>query len=189
MASGYASNWIADNVTAGSVLALLPPAGTFTPPSLDADFLLLAGGSGITPVMSILGAALAAGRGQIVLIYANAAERSVIFGPRLAELRSAAPERLLVLHWLDVLAGPPDVAALRALARPYAGYDAYVCGPDPYMAAVRQALSALGIPGKRVHVERFLYLAVNPFEATAPPAASVTATHALELDDMVQSLD
>src|SRR5260370_41117633 len=102
MASGYASNWIADNVTAGSVLDLLPPAGTFTPPSLDADFLLLAGGSGITPVMSILRSALAAGRGQIVLIYANAHERSVIFGPRLAEPRSAAPERLLLLRWRDL---------------------------------------------------------------------------------------
>ena len=189
MASGYASNWIADHVTAGSMLDLLPPAGTFTPPSLDADFLLLAGGSGITPVMSILRSALAAGRGQIVLIYANADERSVIFGPRLAELRSAAPERLLVLHWLDVLAGPPDVAALRALARPYAGYDAYVCGPDPYMAAVRQALSDLGIPGKRVHVERFLSLAENPFEATAAPEASVAATLAVQIDDKVHTLD
>ena len=79
MASGYASNWIADNVRPGTVLDLLPPAGTFTPPSLDADFLLLAAGSGITPVMSILRSALAAGRGKIVLIYANADDRSVIF--------------------------------------------------------------------------------------------------------------
>src|SRR5260370_19315775 len=105
MASGYASNWIADNVTAGSVLDLLPPAGTFTPPSLDADFLLWAGGSGITPVMSILRSALAAGRGQILLIYANADARSVILRPRLAELRPAPPDRLLVLHCLDGLPG------------------------------------------------------------------------------------
>jgi len=72
MPSGYASNWIADNVTAGSVLDLLPPAGTFTPRTLDSDFLLFAGGSGITPVMSILKSALVAGRGRIVLVYANA---------------------------------------------------------------------------------------------------------------------
>jgi len=189
MASGYASNWIADNVTAGSVLDLLPPAGTFTPPSLDADFLLFAGGSGITPVMSILRSALAAGRGRIVLIYANADERSVIFGPRLAELRAGEPDRLLVLHWLDVLAGPPDAAALRELARPYAGYDAYICGPDPYMAAARQALDDLGVPGKRVHVERFLSLADNPFEATVAPDVSVAATLAVQIDDKVHTLD
>ena len=189
MASGYASNWIADNVTAGSVLDLLPPAGTFTPPSLDADFLLIAGGSGITPVMSILRSALTAGRGRIVLIYANADDQSVIFGPRLAGLRAAAADRLLVLHWLDVLTGPPDAAALRELARPYAGYDAYVCGPDPYMAAARQALRDLGVPGKRVHVERFLSLADNPFEATAAPESSVAATLTVEIDDKVHTLE
>jgi len=189
MESGYASNWIADNVTAGSVLELLPPAGTFTPPSLDADFLLFAGGSGITPVMSILRSALVAGRGRIVLIYANSDERSVIFGPRLAELRSGAPDRLVVLHWLDVLTGPPDAAALRELARPYAGYEAYVCGPDPYMAAARQALSDLAVPGRRVHVERFLSLAENPFEHTAAPEESVAATLAVEIDDKVHTLN
>ena len=189
MASGYASNWIADNVTAGSVLDLLPPAGTFTPPSLDADFLMFAGGSGITPVMSILKSALVAGRGRIVLIYANADERSVIFGRRLAELRADAPGRLLVLHWLDALAGPPDAAALRELARPYAGHDVYVCGPDPYMAAARQALADLSVPAKRVHVERFLSLAENPFEATEAPETSVAATLAVEIDGTVHTLE
>ncbi len=189
MASGYASNWIADNVTAGCALDLLPPAGTFTPASLDADFLLFAGGSGITPVMSILRSALAAGRGRIVLIYANADERSVIFGQRLAEMRAAAPDRLVVLHWLDVLNGPPDATALRELAWPYAGYGAYVCGPDPYMAAARQALADLGVPGKRVHVERFLSLAENPFEATEPPETSVAATLTVEIDGDVHTLD
>jgi hypothetical protein len=51
---GYASNWIAEHVAAGTVLDLLPPAGTFCPGSLEGDFLLFAAGSGITPVMSIL---------------------------------------------------------------------------------------------------------------------------------------
>lgn len=189
MPSGYASNWIADNVTAGSVLDLLPPAGTFTPRSLDADFLMFAGGSGITPVMSILSSALTAGRGRVVLIYANADERSVIFGSRLRDLRSAAPDRLLVLHWLDVLAGPPDAVALRTLARPYAGYDAYVCGPDPYMAMARQALRDLGVPAQRVHAERFLSLAENPFEATEAPDGGVAATLAVELEEQVHKLD
>jgi len=189
MASGYASNWIADHVTAGSVLDLLPPAGIFTPSSLDADFLMFARGSGITPVMSILSSALAAGRGKIVLIYANTDERSVIFGPKLAELRGAEPGRLLVLHWLDALAGAPDAAALRELAKPYAGYEAFICGPDPYMAAARQALSDLGVTGKRVHVERFLSLAENPFEATAAPETSVAATLAVQIDEKMHTLD
>jgi 3-ketosteroid 9alpha-monooxygenase subunit B len=188
MPSGLASNWIADHVTAGSVLDLLPPAGTFTPGSLDADFLLFAGGSGITPVMSILKSALTAGSGRIVLIYANADERSVIFGTRLRELQSAAPGRLVVLHWLDVLQGAPDAAGLRELARPYAGYDSYVCGPDPYMTAARQALSDLGVPGTRVHLERFLSLAENPFEATQAADGGVAAELAVEIDAEVHTL-
>ncbi|MGI9005138.1 MAG: 2Fe-2S iron-sulfur cluster-binding protein [Streptosporangiaceae bacterium] len=190
MAGGYASNWLAGQVTPGTVLDLLPPAGMFTPSSLDADLLLLAGGSGITPVMSILRSALAAGTGRIVLVYANADERSVIFASRLRELARAEPGRLVVLHWLDALSGPPGAAALRELSRPYAAYDAYVCGPDPYMAVARQALRELGVPAGRVHAERFLSLAENPFEATAPAdAGGVAAALRVELDDQVHTLD
>jgi 3-ketosteroid 9alpha-monooxygenase subunit B len=190
MPSGYASNWIADHVRAGTVLDVLPPAGTFTPRSLDASFLLLAGGSGITPVMSILRSALIGGAGQIVLIYANADERSVIFGARLRDLQAQAPGRLVVLHWLDVLQGPPTAAALRELARPYAGHDAYVCGPDPYMAVAREALRDLGFPAQRVHVERFLSLAENPFEASEPPAdGGISAALEVELDGKVHHLE
>ena len=58
---GYASNWLCDNVVTGCELEVLPPAGTFVPRDLDTDFLLLAGGSGITPVLSILKTALHAG--------------------------------------------------------------------------------------------------------------------------------
>src|SRR5580700_5954455 len=78
-AGGYASNWILDHVTAGTVLDLLPPAGTFCPRSLRGDFLLFAAGSGITPIISILKSVLAAGRGRIALVYANRDEHSVIF--------------------------------------------------------------------------------------------------------------
>ncbi len=63
MAGGHASNWIADHLEPGSMLDVLPPAGTFSPASLDGDLLLLAAGSGITPVISILKSALAAGGG------------------------------------------------------------------------------------------------------------------------------
>ena len=166
MTDGYASNWIADHLAAGSVLETLPPAGTFSPRSLDGDFLLFAAGSGITPVISILKSALAGGRGKIVLVYANRDERSVIFGPELRRLQADAGDRLLVVHWLDCLQGAPTAAGMAALAAPYAGYDAFICGPDPYMTVARQALSQLGMPAQRVRVERFLSLAENPFEAS-----------------------
>ena len=141
---GYASNWILDHVVAGTVLDVLPPAGTFCPGSLSGDFLLFAAGSGITPVMSILKSALAGGRGRVVLVYANRDEGSVIFGPLLRRLAADSGGRLVVVHWLDSLLGVPSAAALAALARPYSSFDAFICGPDPYLAVVREALGRLG---------------------------------------------
>src|SRR5690349_21320440 len=137
---GYASNWIHDHIRPGSVLDILPPAGTFCPPLLDADFLLFAAGSGITPVMSIVKSVLAGGRGRVVLVYANRDERSVIFGAALRELVAASAGRLTVVHWLDSLLGVPSAAAIATLVRPYAAHDAYICGPDPWVAVVREAL-------------------------------------------------
>ena len=185
---GYASNWIAEHVAAGSVLDLLPPAGTFCPGSLDGDLLLFAAGSGITPVMSILKSALAAGRGRVVLVYANRDERSVIFGPALRGLASDSGGRLVLVHWLDSLLGVPSAAALTALARPYASFEAFICGPDPYLALVRDALGRLGVPGPRVHAERFVSLAENPFEDTPVLVGGTAATLVVTLDGTTTAL-
>jgi 3-ketosteroid 9alpha-monooxygenase subunit B len=187
MPGGHASNWIADQLAAGSVLDTLAPAGTFSPRTLEGDFLLFAAGSGITPVISILKSALAQGHGRIVLVYANRDDRSVIFGPQLRRLQAAAGGRLLVLHWLDSVQDPPTAAALAALARPYAGHEVFICGPDPYLAVVRQALGQLGVPATRVHAERFLSLAENPFEV-AEPAGGPAATLRVTLDGQTRLL-
>jgi 3-ketosteroid 9alpha-monooxygenase subunit B len=186
-AGGYASNWILDNVAAGTVLDLLPPAGTFCPPSLDGDFLLFAAGSGITPVISILKSALAAGRGRVALVYANRDDQSVIFGDELRRLAASAGDRLLVLHWLDSLQGTPATAAIAELIRPYVSWEPYICGPGPYLEVVRAALGQLGVPVKRIRVERFLSLAENPFEET-PAAGGIAATLSVELDGQTRVL-
>ena len=186
---GYASNWIFDRVRAGTVLDLLPPAGTFSPRSLDRDLLLFAAGSGITPVMSILKSALHAGRGRVVLVYANRDERSVIFGSALRRLAAESAGRLVVVHWLDSLLGVPSAAAIAALARPYASHEAFICGPDPYLALVREALAQLRMPAGRIHAERFLSLAENPFEETpAAPDGALAATLSVTLDGATTQL-
>src|SRR5699024_6567799 len=56
---GRASTWLLDHLKPGDVIESLPPAGQFVPRSLDPDLLLLGAGSGITPLMAILRAALA----------------------------------------------------------------------------------------------------------------------------------
>jgi 3-ketosteroid 9alpha-monooxygenase subunit B len=188
MQGGYASHWIGDNVRPGMVLDVLPPAGTFTPAALDGDFLLLAAGSGITPVMSILKSVLAAGRGRVVLVYANQDESSIIFGTGLRELAASAGSRLLVVHWLDSVQGLPTTEGLQPLLRPFAGYQIFACGPDPYLSVVRDAAAAVGVPPRGVRVERFLSLQDNPFESPAPVEGGIEATLEVTLDGQTASL-
>lgn len=97
---------------------VLAPSGTFVPKSLDSDFLLLAAGSGITPMMAICKSALSQGNGKVTLVYANRDERSVIFGAALRELAAKYPDRLTVVHWLESVQGLPSAAALAQLSAP-----------------------------------------------------------------------
>ncbi|MCB0895709.1 MAG: ferredoxin--NADP reductase [Nocardioidaceae bacterium] len=162
-AEGYASNWVCDHLREGDSIRVLPPSGIFTPASLSADLLLLAGGSGITPVMSITRTALAQGTGRIVLFYANRDERSVIFAEELTRLAAEHPDRLVVVHWLESVQGLPSQDQLRAFASAYPSYDAFVCGPTPFMRLATAALKELGFPRERRHQEKFVSLGGNPF--------------------------
>jgi len=187
VADGHASNWICDHVTPGAILEVLPPAGLFTPNALDGDLLLLAAGSGITPVMSILKSALAEGNGRIALVYANRDADSVIFAAELRRLESLHPDRLEVHHWLDAAQGPPTVTGLSPLLRPYADRDVFICGPEAFLAMVRDALTDLVVPSRRIHVERFSSLLDNPFEPE-PEDGERTATAEVELDGQTHRL-
>ena len=160
---GYASNWIVENLAAGDTLRVLPPSGIFTPRDIDADFLLFAGGSGITPVMSIARTALEKGTGKVVLLYANEDESSVIFAGQLAELAEEYADRFTVVHWLVSLQGLPSEQGLGLFASYFMSYTAFVCGPAPYMKAVTNALKELGFPRERRHQEKFVSLGGNPF--------------------------
>lgn len=185
---GYASHWVCDNLAPGDTVEVLPPSGIFTPSSLDNDLLLFAAGSGITPVISIVKSALAKGSGQVMLVYANRDENSVIFASELRALAEANPERLVLVHWLETLEGLPTAERMRTLAAPFAEREAFICGPQPFMKAVRTALRGLDLPKDRVHVERFVSLGGNPFEratAAAPTAeeeALGPASLTVELD-------
>ncbi|HET8582343.1 MAG TPA: ferredoxin--NADP reductase [Jatrophihabitans sp.] len=192
---GVASNWINEALTVGAELECLPPAGVFTPKSLDDDLLLFAGGSGITPVLSIVKSALAAGTGRLVLVYANQHEGSVIFGGQLRELAERYPERLHVLHWLESVQGLPTRPLLRALIEPYRAYTAFLCGPSPFMETVTHALRDCGVPPARIHIERFRSLTKDPFTTPAEPEpvpsdVGGAPTHlVVELDGETYELD
>jgi len=197
---GYGSNWINDHVRPGQHLTVLPPSGIFTPASLDADLLLLAGGSGITPVISIAKSALAKGAGKVVLLYANRDERSVIFAEELTDLARKHPDRFVVVHWLESVQGLPAAEHMKAFAAHFTEFDAFVCGPGPFMQGVVDALKQLGFPRERRHQEKFVSLGGNPFgdevedvssdaEDDGPAARTAPATVAGELDGQQFAFD
>lgn len=166
VAGGRGSHWICDALSPGDHLEALAPGGRFVPATLEGDFLLFAGGSGITPVLSILRAVLAEGHGRVRLVFANRDEASVIFAELLRELQQHYPERLQVIHLLDSLQGPPSRGQLMWLARPWWHAQAFICGPGPFMDAVEAALAELGMPPERIRLERF----AAPGKAPAPSA-------------------
>jgi 3-ketosteroid 9alpha-monooxygenase subunit B len=186
---GYASNWLCDHAHKGMRIHVLAPSGTFVPKTLDDDFLLLAAGSGITPILSICKSALSEGGGRVTLLYANRDDRSVIFADAIRELSDKYPERLTVVHWLESLQGLPSTSALAKLAAPYTGRPAFICGPGPFMEAARQALEALKVPAQQVHIEVFKSLDSDPFAAVtiedtdeSSDIGEAPATAVVELD-------
>lgn len=194
---GYASNWLCDNVSAGDVIEVLPPSGAFTPHDLDADHLLWAAGSGITPVISILKSVLAAGTGRVVLCYANRDDASVIFATELRELAARYAGRLTVLHWLESLQGLPTRAQMSGFVHTvFAGspaFESFVCGPAPFMAVVKESLSQAGVPRERIHLEVFQSLSGDPFTDDGAAAAAVAddgdaATVHVDLDGHAHQL-
>jgi 3-ketosteroid 9alpha-monooxygenase subunit B len=197
---GYASNWLCDHARPGMRIHVLAPSGNFVPESLDDDFLLIAAGSGITPIMSICKSALVQGGGQVMLIYANRDERSVIFAGALRDLAAKYPDRLTVVHWLESLQGLPSVAALASLAAPCTSRQAFICGPGPFMQAGREALESLKMPAQHIHIEVFTSLQTDPFAAVhieddgdEPPATVVVhldgKTHTLRWPRRAKLLD
>ncbi|MFM0364774.1 2Fe-2S iron-sulfur cluster-binding protein [Paraburkholderia sediminicola] len=155
---GRVSNWMCDSIQPGDELDVMAPAGVFTPRSLDGDLLLFAGGSGITPVLSILKSALVNGRGMLTLIYANRDAQSVIFSEELRQLGQRHAGRLRVIHWLDSVQGIPQQRHLEELARPWSMQECFICGPALFMENALAAMLALGLPRAKVHVERFASL-------------------------------
>lgn len=176
-AGGYASNWLCENLAAGDTIAVLPPSGRFTPANLHDDLLLFAGGSGITPVISILKTALVMGTARIHLVYANKDSGSVIFNDELADLEARYAGRVVIRHWLDAEHGFPTVQRVVDEARANLDSQVYVCGPPPFMDTVAEGLRIAGVPRKSVHREVFSSLTGDPFsiEVVREPGKQMAA--------------
>jgi 3-ketosteroid 9alpha-monooxygenase subunit B len=194
-AGGYGSSWLCDNAIEGMQLDVLPPSGGFTPKSLDRDVMLIAGGSGITPLISIAKSVLAVGKGNVVLFYANRDVASVIFADQLAQLISKHQGRLSVYHWLESERGIPTATLLaREFAATATGRDVFVCGPGQFKDASVAALRALGFDKSLINLEIFSSLRGNPFNAgvvpDSPASDSIAAVPAeVEIDGETHNID
>jgi 3-ketosteroid 9alpha-monooxygenase subunit B len=196
VAGGRVSNWMNDHVREGDRLEVMRPAGRFCLTESDAELALFAAGSGITPVISLLKAALAGGARRVRLLYANRDRDSVIFGAELDALAQRHPDRLRVTHRLDVEQGFADEAAVARHAAGALGADFYVCGPGPFMDLAERTLLDLGVPAARIRIERFEYAHdgtprdTAPAEAPAPrPAAGGAPLAAIRLDGAEREIE
>ncbi len=170
IAGGAFSNWANDNLKPGDTIEVMPPHGSFTwdfRPDAANHYVGFAGGSGITPVLSLLKTALATEpRSRFTLLYGNRDSQSVIFLEELARLKNRFMDRLQVYHFLaeeaediELFNGLLDRTKcddiLTQLVDPKAVEAFFICGPGPMMDAAEAAIEAHGVPRERIHVERF----------------------------------
>ena len=171
IAGGIFSNWAADNLKAGDRIEVMAPHGSFTTPFDEhaaKRYVGFAGGSGITPIISLIRTALHDEPGsRFTLFYGNRDSNSVIFLEALAALKDRYMGRFELYHFLaeeeqdvELFNGMLDqstcAAAIDHLVGDPASVDEwFICGPGPMMDAAEAAILERGVDSARVHIERF----------------------------------
>lgn len=175
---GRMSNWMNDVLAPGDAIEVLRPAGLFVLRAAAVPVVAFAGGSGITPVLSLIKTALATTTREIALVYANRGTDRVLFAAELERLRAASGGRLSVHHHLDSERGFLDAAACAALVGERTHADFYICGPAPFMDAVAAGLAQRGIAPSHLFMERF----EPPADEPTPAESSATESIVIRLD-------
>ena len=187
IAGGVFSGWVNDELKAGDELEVMAPHGSFCwsfDPSARREYVAFAGGSGITPILSLMKTALAMEPdSRFTLFYGNRNSFGVMFLEEIAGLKDRYIDRLSVFHFLEeeeeeieLFNGRLDNAkvqeVLTTLVKP-SDIDAFfICGPGPMMDAVEEALLSKNVEKPRILIERF---------TTGPlSAAQAAAARALE---------
>ena len=168
---GLFSNWVGNQLRPGDTLDVMPPHGSFTTEftaSKTRHLVGIAGGSGITPVISLIKTLLREEpESRFTLLYGNRDSSSVIFLETLAGLKDKHLGRFEIYHFLDqeeqdielfngMLSRERLDEAITALVPDAAEVDGwFICGPGPMMDAAEGALLDRNIPKERIHIERF----------------------------------
>lgn len=174
---GLFSNWLVHEVRPGDRIDVQPPAGSFVAdPAGGGRHVLVAAGSGITPMLSIAATMLANPEAEVVLLYGNRRTRSVMFAEEIADLKDRYGARFHVVHVLsreprdvELFTGRLDADRLRTIfdsVVPICGVDHFwLCGPYGMVTDAQDVLGELGVDPKRVHHELFYV-----DDAPPPPA-------------------
>ncbi len=168
VADGAVSGWLVHQVKPGDIVEAQVPGGTFTPDlTAAADHVLIAAGSGITPMMSIAASVLAANSASTVtLVYGNRRSGTVMFADEVADLKDAYPVRMRIIHVLsrepqevELHSGRLDrdrLARLLPVTVDVAGVGHWwLCGPLGMVTDAMDVLASLGVDAGRVHRELF----------------------------------
>ncbi|MDG2333418.1 MAG: ferredoxin--NADP reductase [Myxococcota bacterium] len=184
---GRISNWFNDAVSVGQSLSVMKPAGHFCLQDRQTPIVLFSGGSGITPVISLIKSALAKSEREIRLVYANRDAASIIFRDELDALVADHPGRLRVSHRLDDVDGFLDGPAARAVIAEQRNADFYICGPGPFMDVVEAALAEESVAADQIFIERFEMAETEAAEAPGEAAGPGGAVE-IYLDGEVHSI-
>jgi ring-1,2-phenylacetyl-CoA epoxidase subunit PaaE len=179
---GLVSSWLVHDLAPGDEVEVAPPSGTFTPDLGAAGrHVLIAAGSGITPVLSIATSLLQRPEVQVSVLYGNRRAETVMFAEELADLKDSHPSRLELVHLLsrearevELLTGRLDAAKLRTLLPlliDVAGVDHWwLCGPFGMVTDAQQVLAESGVAPERIHRELFWVDEPPPEPVRAEPA-------------------
>jgi ring-1,2-phenylacetyl-CoA epoxidase subunit PaaE len=175
----------------GQVIRVMPPEGRFVPKD-ERKLVLVAAGSGITPMVSIAAERLAAGA-EVTLIYGNRDSAHIMFREELEALKDRYVDRFTLIHVLS--REPQDVELLngritgeRIVRLANAGAvdieDAdgiFLCGPGGMIDDVAEALTGKGVPAERIHFERFFTEGEGP-RPTRSEAAQAAAEKGVQVE-------
>lgn len=167
---GAFSTWANETLKPGDTVEAMPPMGSFTTdiaPGEDRHYLGFAGGSGITPVLSLMKHTLAQEPdSQFTLVYANRGTQTIMFREELEDLKNRHMGRVNVIHILeqdaqeiDLFTGRVDQEKCAQLFERWIDVGsvdtAFICGPEPMMLAIAEALRAHGLDDDQIKFELF----------------------------------
>jgi len=199
---GEVSGWLVRSLKPGDTVEVQAPSGTFTPDLGEpGQHVLIAAGSGITPMMSIAASVLAADdKSTVTLLYGNRRSDTVMFADEVADLKDAHPSRMQIVHVLsrepqevDLYSGRLDrdrLARLLPVTVTVGMVDHWwLCGPYSMVRDAVDLLTELGVERRRIHRELFWVGDDPPVTAVhAEPAAGPGAALTVVMDGRSSTL-